>query len=66
MAVLIGSFLAAGVVWGVLAWLAIAFYTTLIATAKNLWSFWWFVGAILFGPVALIAVVGMPVKEKVR
>ena len=50
--------------WAAFAWLAIAFYTTLIATEKNLWSFWWFVGALFFGPVALIAVVGMPVRQK--
>ena len=38
-------------------------YCCAVADAKNLTGFLWFLGGLIFGPVALIAVAGMPVKE---
>ena len=39
------------------------FFTTTIANSKDYNSLTWFIGGFLFGPIALISIVGMPDKK---
>ena len=41
-------------------WLPTAFFTSNVAGQKECNSFLWFIGGFFFGPLALIAVAGMP------
>ncbi len=59
MIALFGSFFA---LWTFLAWIAGALFCSTVATAKNLNSFMWFLGGLMFPLVALIAVAGMPTQ----
>ena len=54
---LAGSF---GALWAVLAWLACGLFAGHVAAEKGRWGMWWFFMGILFGPLALIAAVGLP------
>ena len=49
--------------WAVVAWVACAFFTVNVAASKNLSKFSWFIGALCFGPIALIAAAGMASKS---
>ncbi len=44
----------------IFAWIPIALYTGTVANVKGYKASSWTVGAFLFGPVALLAVVGLP------
>jgi len=39
------------------------FFTTTIANSKDYNGLTWFIGGFLFGPIALISIVGMPDKK---
>ena len=41
-------------------WLPIGFFTTTVANSKDYNGFPWFLGGLFFGPIALIAIAGMP------
>lgn len=47
-------------VWFFAAWLACAFFAGHVASEKARCGFCWFCWGILFGPVALVASVGLP------
>ena len=66
MALVAGTFIAFASLWAIVLWLAIAFFCATVASAKNLSRFSWLVGGFFFGPIALIAVAGMPVKPEIR
>lgn len=63
MAVLLGGIFS---VWGLLAWVACAAFAGHLAGEKGRCGFCWFVLGIVFGPLALIAAVGLPVKGPTR
>tara|TARA_Y100001933_G_C18931901_1_gene535689 strand:- start:441 stop:668 length:228 start_codon:yes stop_codon:yes gene_type:complete len=44
-------------------WIPIVFFTTTIANSKDYNGLTWFIGGFLFGPIALISIVGMPDKK---
>ena len=44
-------------------WLPIGFFTTTVANSKDYNGLVWFLGGFLFGPIALISIVGMPDKK---
>ncbi len=44
-------------------WIPIGFFTTTVANSKEYNGFAWFIGGILFGPIALISIAGMPDKR---
>ena len=44
-------------------WIPIVFFTTTIANNKDYNGLTWFIGGFLFGPIALISIVGMPDKK---
>ena len=44
-------------------WLPIGFFTTTVANSKDYNGLTWFLGGFLFGPIALISIVGMPDKK---
>jgi len=46
--------------WLVVLWLICGFFAGYVAYEKGRWGFWWFVMGLLFGPIALLAVVGLP------
>ena len=46
--------------WLALSWIPIAFYTAKVAQAKGCRTMPWFIGGLLFGPVALLAAAGWP------
>jgi len=48
----------------VILWLIFAAFSATIATAKNRSGFNWFVAGILFGPIGLLASMGMPVRRR--
>ena len=43
-------------------WLPLGVYSTTVANSKGYSGFFWFFGGVLFGPIALISIVGMPDK----
>ena len=43
-------------------WLPIGFFSTTVANSKGYSGLSWFFGGFLFGPIALISIVGMPDK----
>jgi hypothetical protein len=45
-------------------WLPCTFYASTVASEKGFSGFRWGLGALLFGPVALIAAAGLPVKHQ--
>ncbi len=44
-------------------WLPSGFYAATVASEKGYSGFRWGTGGFFFGPVALIAAVGLPIKE---
>ena len=44
-------------------WLPCAFFTLTVAANKDCYVFPWFLGGLFFGPLALIAIAGMPDKK---
>ena len=44
-------------------WIPIGFFTTTVANSKDYNGLTWFIGGFLFGPIALISIVGMPDKK---
>ena len=44
-------------------WIPIRFFTTTVANSKDYNGFAWFIGGVLFGPIALISIAGMPDKK---
>lgn len=44
-------------------WLPCIFYTGTVASEKGYSPFRWGLGSLLFGPIALLAAVGLPVKS---
>lgn len=56
----IGSFAS---LWALAAWLACGIFAGHIAAEKNRCGFCWFCWGILFGPIGLIASVGLPVRD---
>lgn len=60
MTTLIGMALAFGALWVPLAWVAAAGFAGHVAGEKGRCSACWFFWGILFGPLSLIAAVGLP------
>ena len=56
----LASFLGSFVFIFLLIWLPAAFFTSNVAANKDCYVFPWFLGGLFFGPLALIAIVGMP------
>lgn len=50
--------------WIVAAWMAVAFYTATVASAKGYRFGWWLIGGLAFSLVALIAAAGLPDRRK--
>lgn len=50
--------------WIVAGWVAVAFYTATVASAKGYRFGWWLLGGLAFSLVALIAAAGMPDRRK--
>jgi len=50
--------------WVLCAWIACAVFSGHIAGEKNRCGLCWFVWGVLFGPIALVAVVGLPETRK--
>lgn len=48
---------------GTAGWIAMAFFTGFVASEKRRCTSCWFIGGLLFGPIALVAVVGVPDKS---
>lgn len=48
------------VAWPVVLWIACAFFSGYVAGEKGRWGFVWFIWGVLFGPVALVAIAGLP------
>jgi hypothetical protein len=46
--------------WIALTWLACGFLSAHVAAEKERWAVVWFVLGVLFGPIALLAIVGLP------
>jgi hypothetical protein len=46
------------------AWLPCTFYAATVSSEKGYSGFRWGFGAFLFGPIALIAAVGLPNREQ--
>ena len=44
-------------------WVSSAFFTVTVATQKDCNGFLWFIGGLIFGPLALNAACGMPDKR---
>ena len=47
-------------------WLPIGFFSTTVANSKGYNGLAWFFGGIIFGPIALISIVGMSDKTSSR
>lgn len=60
---LFGSFVA---LWGVFAWLACGFFAGHLGDEKGRCGLCWLVLGLLFGPLALLAAVGLPSKGPTR
>ena len=43
-------------------WLPLGFFSNTVANSKGYSGIAWFFGGVLFGPIALISIVGMPDK----
>tara|TARA_B100000401_G_C52190130_1_gene431953 strand:+ start:210 stop:482 length:273 start_codon:yes stop_codon:yes gene_type:complete len=43
-------------------WLPLGFFSNTVANSKGYNGISWFFGGVLFGPIALISIVGMPDK----
>lgn len=52
--------------WGLLGWVACAAFAGHLAGEKGRCGFCWFVLGVVFGPLALIAAVGLPAKGPTR
>ena len=50
--------------WIVAGWMAAAFYTATVASAKGYSFGWWLIGGLVFSLVALIAAAGLPERRK--
>jgi len=48
--------------WVPLAWIACAAFSWILAGEKGYSKFGWFLLGVLFGPLALIATAGLPIK----
>lgn len=44
-------------------WLPIGFFSNTVANSKGYNGIFWFFGGVLFGPIALLSIVGMPDKS---
>ena len=44
-------------------WLPLGFFSNTVANSKGYNGISWFFGGVLFGPIALISIVGMPDKS---
>ena len=44
-------------------WLPIGFFSNTVANSKGYNGVFWFFGGVLFGPIALLSIVGMPDKS---
>jgi len=63
VAALLFSFIAVfAILWMPLAWLACAIFCGIIAREKRYSGFSWFLLGMLFGPLTLIATVGLPTR----
>ena len=51
-------------VWIFAGWIAVAFYTATVASAKGYRFGWWLIGGLTFSLVALIAAAGLPDRRK--
>ena len=47
-------------------WLPIGFFSNTVANSKGYNGIFWFFGGVLFGPIALISIVGMPDKTSTK
>ena len=52
--------------WALMSWLACAFLAAFVASEKYRCTTCWFVVGLLFGPVGLLAVVGLPDRGEER
>ncbi|MCY3959733.1 MAG: hypothetical protein OXG65_15790 [Chloroflexi bacterium] len=50
--------------WIVAGWIAVAFYTATVASARGYRFGWWLIGGLVFSLVALIAPAGLPDRRK--
>jgi len=62
----IGPFVAFSFLWSVAAWGACACFAAYLASQKGRCGLCWFVWGLIFGPLALITTVGLPLAEPVR
>lgn len=47
-------------------WLPLGFFSNTVANSKGYSGIAWFFGGVLFGPIALISIVGMPDKTSTK
>jgi hypothetical protein len=52
--------------YGLLVWFACGAFASHVASEKDRCGFCWFLWGVVFGPMALLAVVGLPDKSKPR
>lgn len=50
--------------WTFLAWIACGIFAAYVAAQKNRCVPCWFVWGVLFGPIALISIVGVPIRSR--
>lgn len=50
--------------YGLIAWFACGAFSSHVASEKNRCGICWFIWGIIFGPMALLAVVGLPNQSK--
>lgn len=48
------------VAWPIVCWIGCAFFSAYMAGEKGRWGAVWFIWGVLFGPVALVAIAGLP------
>ena len=47
-------------------WLPLGFFSNTVANSKGYSGIAWFFGGVLFGPIALISIVGMPDRTSTK
>lgn len=50
--------------WIVAGWMAVAFYTATVDSARGYRFGWWLIGGLAFSMVALIAAAGLPDRRE--
>ncbi|WP_038852648.1 hypothetical protein [Bordetella petrii] len=56
----LGSSMLFVVVWPFIGWLGCTLFSAYLAVEKGRWGLAWFFLGIVFGPVALVAIAGLP------